>query len=447
MSAPAAAATPPRPRVADHLAIAWLLVATILGVVPFLLHLLVAPVATPRARRRLTRQLAIAPRAMDGGPAVDPAAWAGKTVFVVAGEPSGDRLAARVVTALHAIAPGVRVRGFGGPALTAAGARLDESILDHAVVGFFAVVASLPYWWRLCARTLAILRDDPPDVLWTVDFPGLNLRLARWARRRGVRAVHLVAPQTWAWAPWRTARLRRAVDRLLVTFPFEEAVFTEAGVPTTYVGHPLFEAPLPPPRTGGAPHRDAPVIELRPGSRRRDVRKQAPVVLDAAARLSAAFPRARFVVRIGSPRAAAAFSDAQRDRSPTPTLEVVGADWQGPVDVALTTSGTSTAELAVALVPMVVFYRVSLLGRLGKGLLVTSPYFAMANLLAGKAAVPERLVGGGGGAALAAEVGELLGRAGRFEGVRADLEVVRARLAQPGVADRIARAVLEAPRG
>jgi lipid-A-disaccharide synthase len=304
------------------------------------------------------------------------------------------------------------------------------------------VVASLPYWWRLCAQALAIFRETPPDLVLTVDFPGLNLRLARWAKRRGIRVVHLVAPQTWAWAPWRTGRLRRAIDRLLVTFPFEQAVFEDAGIATAYVGHPLFEMPLPPPRSDESARAKAPRIELRPGSRRRDVRRQAPIVLDAAEVLAGHFPGAELVARIASSKAAAAFADAQRGRRPIPGLRVEGALWDGAVDAALTTSGTSTAELAAALVPMVVFYRVSWLGRVGKAALVTSPYIAMANLLAGKEAVPERLVGRGGGAQLAEMLATLLSDPSRWKSVRADLEGVRGRLARPGVAARAAREIL-----
>ncbi len=432
----------PTPRAIDHLHVFWLFVTTLFGVIPFALHVLVAPIATPIARRRMKRMLAGVSEASDAGPVVDSAVWSGKTVFIVAGEPSGDRLAARVVEAIKGLSPGVRVRGFGGPALEAAGASLDRSIVDHAVVGVWAVVGSLPYWWRLCAQSLAIFRETPPDVVLTVDFPGLNLRLARWAKRRGIRTVHLVAPQIWAWAPWRMGRLRRAIDRLLVTFPFEKPVFEAAGIATAYVGHPLFEAPLPPPRTGESPRATAPRIELRPGSRRRDVRRQAPIVLDAAARLLERFPAAEFVVRLGSEKAASAFSVAQRDRRPIPGLRVEGALWEGPIDAALTTSGTSTAELAAALVPMVVFYRVSPLGRLGKMALVTSPYIAMANLLAGHDAVPERLVGVGDGARLGDELADLIDDADRWRAVRADLERVRARLGREGVADRAAHAVL-----
>ncbi len=280
-----------------------------------------------------------------------------------------------------------------------------------------------------------------------MDFPGLNLRLARWARRRGIRTVHLVAPQTWAWAPWRVRRVRRAVDLLLVTFPFEEAVFRAAGVPTSYVGHPLFEAPLAPPRTGADPDATAPV-EIRPGSRSRDVRRQAPIALEAAAlaeeRVS---PPPRFTVRLGSLRAEAAFRDVLARARRRPSRLEIRTDSEAdaePLRAALTTSGTSTAELAAAQVPMVVFYRASLLGRLAAAALLTTPWFAMANLLAGREVVPERLVGRGRGGAslLASDLVALLTDRARWSATRAALGAVRSRLSLPGVADRVARHVL-----
>lgn len=429
----------PRPRLSDHLAVLWLLVLTGLGVVPFLLHLVVGPFVTARARRRLAARLLEPSAAPDEAPAPDPAAWAGKTVFVVAGEPSGDRLAARVVTAMRARAPGLVVRGYGGPALAAAGARLDRSIVDHAVVGFVGVLTSLPYWWRLCAETLARFRASRPDVLLTVDFPGLNVRLARWARRRGIRAVHLVAPQTWAWAPWRTARWRRAVDRLLVTFPFEASWFRDAGTDARYVGHPLFEAPLPPPRSPDA-WPASPLVELRPGSRRRDVRRQTGLVLDAAREAAARVPSARFLVRLASERARAAF-DVAAARRPSVVVRV-GPSEDGPIAAALSTSGTSTSELAVALVPMVVFYRLPWLLRRLRPLYLAAPWFSMANLLAGREVVVERLVSRGDGAALGVELAALLSDGARWTATRAALAQVRARVAHPEVADRAARAVL-----
>jgi lipid-A-disaccharide synthase len=444
----ASPAPAPRTRLRDHLRVLGLLATTLLGTVPFLLHLLVSPVATPVARRRLRRLLERPAPRPDDAPPVDAARWAGRTVFVVAGEPSGDRIAARVVAAIRRAAPGARVRGYAGPATEAAGATLDREIVGRAVVGVFGVLGSLGYWWGLCAETLARFRESPPDVLLTVDFPGLNLRLARWARARGIRTVHLVAPQAWGWAPWRVRRVRRAVDRLLVAFPFEAAWFREAGVAATYVGHPLFEAPLPPPRSTDALDA-APggtlLVELRPGSRSREVARQGPIVVEAAARVAARMPRVRYVARLASAETETAFRSCLGRAGATFPVDVrVGPPAAGepPVAAALTTSGTSTCELAVDLVPMVVLYRVSWLGRVGAKALVTSPFVAMANLLAGREVVPERLVGRGGGASLAEDLVALLSDPARWSSTRAALGDVRARVAHPGVAERAARAAL-----
>jgi lipid-A-disaccharide synthase len=430
--------------VRDHLQVLGLLVGTVLGAIPFLLHLLVSPVATPIARRRLARRLGGPAPALFEPDAPDPAAWAGKSVFVVAGEPSGDRLAGLVVRALLARAPGLRVEGFAGPEAERAGARLHRDLVEHAVVGFVAVARSLGLWWGVCAEALARFREDPPDLLLTVDFPGLNLRLARWARRRGIRTVHLVAPQTWAWAPWRLGRVRRAVDQLLVTFPFEEAVFREAGVNAAYVGHPLFETPLPAPASPERPPTDGVWIELRPGSRRKELGRQGPIVLDAAKRIAASRPGTRFLVRLASARSETLFRDLLARHRGLPGLEMrVGAGREEPAfAAALTTSGTSTAELAVAQVPMAVFYRVSALGRLAARLLVTSPFVALPNLLAGRRIVSERLVGRGGGARLAEDVLGLLSDPSRWRESRADLGRIRASVGHPAVADRVARATL-----
>jgi lipid-A-disaccharide synthase len=234
-----------------------------------------------------------------------------------------------------------------------------------------------------------------------------------------------------------------------VTFPFEEAVFREAGVPAAYVGHPLFETPLPPPTSPERPPSESANgawVELRPGSRRKEVSRQGPIVLDAAERIAAGRPGTKFVVRLASARSEATFRDLLNRRERPLALEMrVGsrAD-EPPLAAALTTSGTSTAELAVAQVPMAVFYRVSAVGRLAARLLVTSPFVALPNLLAGRRIVSERLVGRHGGARLADDVLALLTDPSRWRESRADLAGIRVAVAHPDVADRVARATLDA---
>ena len=401
-------------------------------------------------RARLRKRLqAEPPRPVELAP-VDAAAWEGRTIFIVAGEPSGDRLGARIVVAARRIARGVHVTGYGGPALAAAGARLHRNLMAHAVIGAWAVIKSLGYWWQLCAETQARFREERPDLCVTVDFPGLNVRIARWARMRGIRAVHVVAPQLWAHQPWRIYRWRRAIDRLLATFPYEPPLFSRSGIVTTYVGHPLFEAPLPPPRTpadwpGAAPA----TVELWPGSRTREIRHHAPMLVRAARRVATRLPEVSFVVRLADAEHERTFRDAAGDVADLRVSFVTRAAADAPPLLgALACSGTATAQLAADLVPMVAFYRVSLGARL-LSMALTTPWFLLPNVIAGREIVPESLYTSPAFAdTLADRFLERVGAATPWSRTREDLAIVRERLEVSDVAERAARAVLaEAPQG
>jgi lipid-A-disaccharide synthase len=429
------------PRARDHLRVAGLLGWTLLGIVPVLLWVPLSPILKPWARRRLRRRLEAPPPPPAAPPPVDPARWAGRTVYLVAGEESGDRIAARVVAAMRRQAPGLRVRGLAGPASRAAGADLDEDIVARAVMGIVAVVASLPTWWRILAGVSATLGEDPPDLLLTVDFPGLNARLARWARRAGVPTVHLVAPAVWAYLPWRLFRWRRAVDRLLTTFPYEAQLFERSGIPSAFVGHPLFEAPLAAPRTAPEPPEGPARVELYPGSRRREVEAHAPVLIDAAARLDLQRPDLSFDVRLARPEDEPAFRRAL-EAAPRRPARLSFSPSALPLLGALSASGTVTAELGAALVPLALFYRVPWWTRLGALVLLTTPWIGLVNLTAGREVVPEHVQTSRSGRRLARRFLDAVGDPARWRRTRAALEAVRARLGAPDVAERAARAVL-----
>ena len=447
MPDPSTAPAAPRPRLRDHLQVCGLLGLTLLGGLPFLLYLPLSPVLTPWLRARARRKLGRGSVAPVDPPEPVAGVGGGRTVFLVAGEASGDQLASRVVRRLREQAPGLRVRGYAGPACAEAGAELDRDITENAVFGFFGVVWSLGYWWKLCAETLARFRESPPDLLLTVDFPGLNVRLARWARKRGIRTVHLVAPQLWAHTPWRIFRWRRAVDLVLATFPFAPPLFEDAGLPTVYVGHPLFQAPLPPPRGAAAVAPEAPcVIELWAGSRTRELKHHARVLVEAAADVGAALPHARFVVRLAKPEHEALFEVGRgaADRRPSDLRYHLGpASYEEPLHGALAASGTATAQLATDLVPLTVFYRVGFVEWCFARLLITAPWISLANLVLGRGLLPERLCfSPGAGADIAADYLRVAGDGTSRDRLRRGLEEVRAHLETPHVAERAARVLL-----
>ncbi|MDP7294909.1 MAG: hypothetical protein QGG24_06275 [Vicinamibacterales bacterium] len=159
-------------------------------------------------------------------------------VLISCGETSGDMYAAALTTELMRLAPAARVTGLGGDRLAAAGARLVSHYRGLSVTGLVEALAVLPRSWAIYRTLVAAMRRDRPDVVVVVDFPDFNFRLAAAARRLGVPVVYYVSPQVWAWRRGRVRTLARLVDLMLVIFPFEEAVYREAGIPVEFVGHP-----------------------------------------------------------------------------------------------------------------------------------------------------------------------------------------------------------------
>ncbi|MCA9321596.1 MAG: lipid-A-disaccharide synthase, partial [Planctomycetes bacterium] len=240
-------------------------------------------------------------------PAVDSSTRAPR-LFIVAGEPSGDGHASRLLLALRRLAPGIEARGFGGPQLEAAGMELLEDLASDAIMGLFPVLAALPRirgWFR---RALDELERDPPDALVVVDYPGFNLRLALAAKARGLRVIYYISPQVWAWNRRRVRTIARSVDLMIPILPFEEDFYAGAGIEVYYPGHPLADQFADFPydeavRSDLARFEERPLVGLFPGSRRHVVESLGPVFLRAARALrqKPGLEAARFVVAAARP--------------------------------------------------------------------------------------------------------------------------------------------------
>lgn len=223
------------------------------------------------------------------------------TVFVSAGEPSGDAHAAAFVGALREAVPGVRVEGLGGAHLAAAGAELMARIEDLTVMGFVEVLAKVPAHARLLRRMRERFARGDVGLVVLVDYPGFHLHVAAAAREAGIPVLYYIAPQLWAWAERRVRKLRERVTRLAVILPFEEAFFRGHGVEATFVGHPLLDRP-PAAESRAAAARALgldparPVLSIFPGSRRQEVRRLWPVFRAAAERVRTAHPALQVVV-------------------------------------------------------------------------------------------------------------------------------------------------------
>jgi lipid-A-disaccharide synthase len=365
-------------------------------------------------------------------------------VLLSAGEPSGDLHGAALARALRARRPDVELYGLGGPLMEAEGVRLLAHVDDLAVMGFVEVARRARYFAGLLGRIRRELRGAVPALVLPIDYPGLNARLARMAKRRGVPVLYYIAPQVWAWHRSRVRTLARDVDRLAVILPFEADIFRAAGADVTFVGHPLLDRARPAASRAGfcAAHGldpDRPVLALLPGSRRQEVERLAALFEAAAAKVLQTRPDVQPVVAEAASVPPAAWTGSRLPR-------VTGAwDLLHHAEAAIVKSGTGTLEAALAGVPLVVCYRT---GRLTWALarrLVDVPHVGLVNLVAAERIAPELLQDDATPETLARAVLPLLepGSAARRR-AEEGLARVRQRLhAQDGagssVADRVAR--------
>lgn len=318
----------------------------------------------------------------------------GTSLFLVAGEKSGDNYGAALLSAFRSRHPETKAFGVGGSALEAAGLERLFPMEALSLMGLVEVVRHLPRLRRLVRSLTAEVRRRRPAAAILIDSPDFNLRLAARLKKLGVPVLYYVSPTVWAWRRGRLRTVRRVVDRMMLIFPFEERIYAEAGIPARFIGHPLLE------RVRAARSRDEvradlgiepdrPLVALLPGSRPGEVARHMPVLMEALPKIAAA-TRARFVL-IKAEDLDAPFL---RGLIP-PDLEGLTVSDQAPYDVlaasdlALSACGTANLEAALLGVPLVAFYKVSPLTYLLGVKLVRIRLFSIVNILAGEPLVPE----------------------------------------------------------
>lgn len=378
-------------------------------------------------------------------------------IFVVSGETSGDNLAGGLMAALkHQTGDRVRFAGVGGPQSEQQGLTSLFPMSELSVMGLAEVVPHLPRLIKRLNQTVEAAKRLKPDVIVTVDSPGFCLRFAHHLRGTGIPIIHYVAPQLWAWGPFRARKLSKRIDHIMALLPFEVSFFAKHGIACTYVGHPAID--------GGVERGDGPAFRARhgvppdaqllcvvPGSRAGEVRRILPVFGGALRILKETYPDLRIVIPVTGAAAEAVNS--------------IVADWSFPVvltdmaqrfdafaasDAAMAKSGTVTLELALANVPMAVAYRISpvsafLVRRMG----VSVPHASLVNLLAGREVVPELLQEECTPTRLAEAIDELLSsKQARDAQCNSFREVVQALGERnPPPSERAAKVVLDIVRG
>jgi len=368
-------------------------------------------------------------------------------LLVSCGEPSGDLYAAELVRQLRRSLPQLDVFGLGGERLREQRAALRADVRELAVVGLLEVVTHLRRLGGVLTDLLAEVDRHPPQAALLVDYAGFNLRLAAALRRRGIPVVYYVSPQVWAWRRRRLRDIRRTVSRMLVIFPFEEALYREAGVPVRFVGHPLVDLVAPAPdratflmQHGFDPAR--PVLAVLPGSRPKEIEHNLPPLVEALRLIHDARPDVQFVLAV-APSIDPVPLRASLADLPVALLSGATHAILGACTAAVVASGTATVEAALLDAPMVVVYRLSpLTYHLGRRF-VNVPHYAMVNLIAGRRLVAELIQSDFTGGRVAREaLGLLEDEPGRRR-MKEGLAEVRQRLGAPGGSARAAEEVLK----
>ncbi|MBN1434173.1 lipid-A-disaccharide synthase [Candidatus Fermentibacterales bacterium] len=360
-------------------------------------------------------------------------------LFVCAGEPSGDARAAELIRELGAVRD-IEVMGFGGPELESSGARLVDRMSGYAVMGFWEVLAGLPALVRLYRRLRRSIIEWAPDALVLVDYPGMNLRLARWASRRGIPVVYYVSPQIWAWGSGRVRSVARHVTLMLTLFRFEKDFYDSHGAKAVWVGHPIVDALREqswPPSEEPVPQR----LAILPGSRAQEVRRNLPVMLDALRILLEGGVVSEASLSVHTGLDPALYDSAGEFPCLTRTFSV--PDALRGASAAAVCSGTATLETALRGVPLVVVYRTSPVTYLLARLLVRGVrQIALANLVTGSASIPELIQGKATGPAIALALEQLIRSDVQERSTLASkLAGVREALGPPGAAARAAAEV------
>ena len=371
-----------------------------------------------------------------------------KHVMILAGEASGDAHAAEFVEQLRLLQPDIRTSGMGSEAMSEAGV---EVFFDSSIIAVVGLVEVLRHWGDI-KRAMAIVRDrleqTRPDLLVLVDYPEFNLKMARHARGLGIKVLFYISPQVWAWRPKRIHKIGSLIDHMAVIFQFEKAYYEEAGIPVSFVGHPLVDKV----RVDEDPRilrqnlgfaADDRVIGLFPGSRHSEISRLLPLMLETAALMREREPGLRFLLPVASTLDYAEISrrcdDSRLDikLSRGNIYESIAS-----CDAIATCSGTVTLEIGLLGVPMCILYRMSGLSYQIMKRLITIPHIGLVNIVAGDGVVREFLQAEANPRAVANELFELIDNPDYRDRVRGGLELVGKNLGEGDGARNMAQLVL-----
>ena len=371
-----------------------------------------------------------------------------KKIFIVCGEPSGDLLAGNLIQEIKKIDPAIQISGVGGTYLKRSGAEIFCDIKELSVMGFFDVLKKLPKFLQLKQLILKKIASQRPDAIIFVDFSGFNLRLAKAINRR-IPTIYYVSPQVWASRENRINSIRDFISKMIVLFKFEEDFYKKRGVQAHWVGHPLLSLVQPTmekqellKNLGLNPAQK--VIALLPGSRKQEIRKLLPIMLNAGQFINNKIPGMQFIIA-KAPNLDARLYQDECDKYNL-NLKIVDGktyDCLNSADFCLVCSGTATLETAIMQKPFMIIYKMNLLNYLLYRPQVKIPYIGMVNIVAGKKNVPEFIQFNAQPEMISRAALELLQNPAQEKQMLDSLASVKTSLGSPDAAERSAKIILD----
>ncbi len=357
--------------------------------------------------------------------------------YLIAGEASGDLHAANLMRELKVVDTNAQFRFWGGDKMQAQGGELIKHYKDLAFMGFAEVVMNL----RTILRNISFCKKDilvyQPDVVILIDYPGFNLRIAKFLKKQGIKVFYYISPQIWAWKEGRVHGIKKTVDKMYVILPFEEAFYKKWDYPVDFVGHPLLDALEQRQPSSNFLVRNnlgkKPLIALLPGSRKQEIQRMLPILLSVVHR----FPEYDFVVA-GLSHIDAEFYNTAAHRLPYQLVYDETYALLEHSQAALVTSGTATLETALLNIPQVVCYKGGTLSYLIAKQVIKVPYIALVNLIMVRKVVEELIQNDLTEARLESALKELLQPAKRTQ-MQQDYEMLREQLGGPGASARVAQ--------
>ena len=355
--------------------------------------------------------------------------------FVIAGEASGDMHGANVVNAISAINSKAKFEGFGGDKLEQAGMKVLRSLDKLNFMGFIEVVKNLGTVrenFKICKRAL---EENKPDAIILIDYPGFNLRMAKWCKKQGIRVFYYISPQVWAWKESRVKQMKQNIDRLMVILPFEKEFFAKHGMDVDFVGHPLIDEIEARNRTFEVKREN--VITLLPGSREQEIKHILPEMLN----IQEQFPDYHFIIG-KAPGRTKAFYQTRFNLGKAMVSEEGTYKLLSRSKAALVGSGTATLETALLKVPQVVCYKANSISVKIARALIKVPYISLVNLILDKPAVKELIQAELNSNSIVSELKALLDNEQVKEKMQNNYQELWNKLGGPGASESAAKLIL-----